>query len=340
MKRYLAGRTLKLTCDVLELNLDSILEKCGIQLDTPVLEDFQFSADEIGKLFTALIEEYPGTDIHIRAPKQSVGNIYGTGELAFMVSATLGEALKRMAKMKSWIKPIHYEITDTMGVLKVVVSCTEKNFPMSALIEIACFIYTVNACRYHSGQQILARHIQITETVPHQDLIARELGCEIEIGDSNALTLDISVAKIPLAQTHSFLQSMLDFEISKRISQDTDTALVRENVSISILTKNRIKETLIADFSPESVACYLSLSKRTFERRLSTEGTSYRQILDQTRAEMAIRYLSQTDYTLCEVSYLLGFQEPNSFLRAFKRWYGKTPTEYLNIQKDEHNRTA
>lgn len=323
MKSYLTGRTFELTCDVLGLNLDHILAESDIQLGTSTIANTRFSAAEVGRFFSTIMSEYEGDDIHIKASKEHVGNIYGTGELAFLMSSTLGEALQHMAKMKSLIKPVLYEICNTEDSLEIAVKCTDASFPMNAMLEIACFIYTVEAFRFHSGQKINARHIQLTSAVPHQDQIAKDLGCEINIADSCALIFDSSVGDIPLNATHPFL----NIEVDKEISQTDITA------SFVDLTKQKIKARLIDDFSAESVAKSLALSKRTFERRLFKEGTSYRHLLDEIRSEMAVEYLTSTQYTLSEVSYLLGFQEPNSFLRAFKRWYNTTPSTYL---KTEH----
>jgi AraC-like DNA-binding protein len=78
----------------------------------------------------------------------------------------------------------------------------------------------------------------------------------------------------------------------------------------------------------EVVAQTLHLSQRTLQRRLQEEGTSYQQLLDDTRRELAEQYLGQVDLTLLEVAYLLGFADPSNFFRAFRRWFGETPGEY------------
>ena len=72
----------------------------------------------------------------------------------------------------------------------------------------------------------------------------------------------------------------------------------------------------------------LHLSQRTLQRRLQEEGTSYQQLLDDTRRDMAEQYLQQPGLTLLEVAYLLGFADPSNFFRAFRRWFGCTPNEY------------
>lgn len=78
----------------------------------------------------------------------------------------------------------------------------------------------------------------------------------------------------------------------------------------------------------EEVAQHLAVSVRTLQMRLSKEGTSYRQLLDEIRKEVAFRYLRDKTVTIAEVAYLLGFSETSAFHRAFKGWTKLTPTEY------------
>lgn len=78
----------------------------------------------------------------------------------------------------------------------------------------------------------------------------------------------------------------------------------------------------------EVVASALHLSQRTLQRRLQEEGTSFQQLLDDTRRELAEQYLAQPNLTLLEIAYLLGFADPSNFFRAFRRWFDATPGEY------------
>lgn len=75
----------------------------------------------------------------------------------------------------------------------------------------------------------------------------------------------------------------------------------------------------------EGVARRLAMSKRTLQRRLVEEGTSYQDVLRDTRLELARHYLVRTSVPLGEISFLLGFEESNSFFRAFNDWTGRTP---------------
>lgn len=69
----------------------------------------------------------------------------------------------------------------------------------------------------------------------------------------------------------------------------------------------------------------LTMSRRTLQRRIEAEGTSYQQILDTTRHDLAAHYLENTALSIAEIAFLLGFREPNSLYRAFRGWTGTTP---------------
>ncbi|OKH41731.1 AraC family transcriptional regulator [Calothrix sp. HK-06] len=81
--------------------------------------------------------------------------------------------------------------------------------------------------------------------------------------------------------------------------------------------------------SIEEIARILTISVRNLQRELQTEGTSYQQLLDETRKELALRYLKKPNTSIHDVAFLLGFSEPSAFHRAFKRWTGQTPRAYL-----------
>jgi len=70
------------------------------------------------------------------------------------------------------------------------------------------------------------------------------------------------------------------------------------------------------------------VSLRSLQRRLRDEETSYSQLLDETRRELAMQYIRRSRMSINEITYLLGFSEPSNFSRAFKRWTGHSPTEH------------
>jgi AraC-like DNA-binding protein len=94
-----------------------------------------------------------------------------------------------------------------------------------------------------------------------------------------------------------------------------------------------ISQTLLAGQSgAEQVARRLGMSSRTLQRRLSEEGTSHGELVDDVRREQAMLHLAGNRFSIGEISFLLGFAHPNGFHKAFKRWTRMTPAHYREAQ--------
>ncbi len=124
----------------------------------------------------------------------------------------------------------------------------------------------------------------------------------------------------------SYNQAMWDYfkpELTKRLSElDVDE-------SMSSRVRSALVELLPSgEFTIDDVAEKLGYSKRTLQRKLSSEKNTFQKQLNSTREMLAINYLKNTDMTTNDIAYLLGYQELNSFLRAFTIWKGMSISEY------------
>ncbi len=80
--------------------------------------------------------------------------------------------------------------------------------------------------------------------------------------------------------------------------------------------------------SQGDVAAKLNLSRRILVLRLKHLGTTYQEILNHVRQELAVHYFMSTNWTLDEIANMLGYENTSNFGRAFKRWAGKSPVAY------------
>jgi AraC-like DNA-binding protein len=83
----------------------------------------------------------------------------------------------------------------------------------------------------------------------------------------------------------------------------------------------------------EDIARRLQLPTWTLRRKLAEEGTQYRAILNDTRHDLAMAYIRDTELSFGEIAYLLGFASAEAFQRAFKRWSGSTPGEFRRSRR-------
>ncbi|NEP18534.1 MAG: helix-turn-helix transcriptional regulator, partial [Leptolyngbya sp. SIO4C1] len=81
----------------------------------------------------------------------------------------------------------------------------------------------------------------------------------------------------------------------------------------------------------DAIAAKLGYSSRTLQRKLQQAGTSFQQVLDDIRRELAFQYLQETQLTASEIAFLLGFSENSAFTRAFRRWTAITPGDYRRM---------
>jgi AraC-like DNA-binding protein len=107
----------------------------------------------------------------------------------------------------------------------------------------------------------------------------------------------------------------------------------------------RVRELLLkamssGDLDQDGIALALNQSASTLQRRLRREGTTYQRVLDTTRRELALEYLREGRHTLADITFLLGFADQSNFTRAFRRWTGQTPREFLTGQGDRLRESA
>ena len=101
-----------------------------------------------------------------------------------------------------------------------------------------------------------------------------------------------------------------------------------DKTHIAMQVKSKIVDLLSSGMVTEQeMANALNMSLRSLQRKLREEGTSYKEILEDTRRDLANKYIQNSRLSISEISFLLGFSEISNFSRAFKRWNGRAPSE-------------
>jgi len=137
--------------------------------------------------------------------------------------------------------------------------------------------------------------------------------------DRNALWLDAACLRTPLAvgskTTHAVLEPML----VSRVDGAQEVAVKAEGVMRALLP--------FASCNRKSVAQIANLSERSLQRRLAEAGTTFQQLRDRVRADIALKYLRQSNLQAAQVGEILGYSEQAAFSRAFRRQHGFTPRQ-------------
>jgi AraC-like DNA-binding protein len=139
---------------------------------------------------------------------------------------------------------------------------------------------------------------------------------------ANALLFARADVLAPLPTAHPLLAEVLQRFATERL-QRLDHLQTSSRARAAIIRRLPAGEPRRTE-----VAAVLEISERVLQRRLQTEGTSFQRLLDDTRRELAQQYLGQTDVSLADATYLLGFGDRSSFFRACRRWFGTSPRRY------------
>lgn len=168
--------------------------------------------------------------------------------------------------------------------------------------------------------QVRLQHAAPADTREHQ----RIFRCPVAFDQAdNALIFPKRLLSVPLGQADAQVRGMLDAYADRLLGELQQGASLLE----------RARQVLVAQLAeqrPElqAVAEALALSPRTLQRRLREAGVSFNQFVDETRQSLALHYLRETPLELAEIAFRVGFSEPASLLRAFRRWTGTSPGEY------------
>jgi AraC-like DNA-binding protein len=139
----------------------------------------------------------------------------------------------------------------------------------------------------------------------------------------NAVVYPTSALSAGMLSADPSLLEVFEGDARRRLEQLQSHGAVSERVQAIVVARLKGEVPSLA-----TVASELAMSERSVQRSLSEEATSYREIVDAVRKEMALSHLLQPGRSAADVAFLLGFSEPSAFTRAFRRWTGSSPSQF------------
>jgi AraC-like DNA-binding protein len=182
--------------------------------------------------------------------------------------------------------------------------------------------------RRGTGQHLTACAVEFAQPMGDIQALEAYFGCHIRTdADRNRLTLHRKDLDLPFLTYNEELLEILSPALDRTLHEH------QGNRSVSVMVKWIMKRRFSAGRPDvQTVAKELGMSDRTLQRRLTDENTSYIQLLTQARHEQARMYLADLSLDIKEVAFLIGYEDQNSFYRAFRAWEGDTPANW----REEH----
>ena len=203
------------------------------------------------------------------------------------------------------------------------------HFPPAILTDVI-FAGILNLARCGTGTALSARRLELARRRANEPILREHFGCEVRFdAPSDMLVFDASALALPMVHRNAQLHALVVPGLELAIAKDEREHTLVDDVRVAI------SETLVADRPAiGKIAKSLGMSPRTMQRRLGALGTTYQEVLDDVRRASARRLLADSDLGIGEVAFLLGFEEVNSFTRAFQSWEGTTPARWRTTRSE------
>lgn len=243
---------------------------------------------------------------------------------AWLVSRNLLEALERFVRYHRMLSNnIEVSLESSPTVVKLSGRALET---AGELRDEGVLAFALQVCKKSYGHDLIPLEVSLRRSKPKNTrLIDKFYGCPINYdfpGENNEIVFDIQDMSRRLMNANPEIAMVMESVITgylERVDANDIASRVRRCVA---------KMLIYSEPSKQELADELNMAPRTLQRRLEEQGSSVKEIIDDTRHHLALEYLAQDHYSIKEVAFNLGFSDPSNFARAFKRWEGITPKEF------------
>jgi len=300
-------------------DVDALLTAVGLNRRDLTHPDARVACDLVGSLIRRAQQMRFTPNLGLAMALATPAGAYPLLDYLILTSDTVGEGLAQLSR--------YLRIADS----PVSVSLHAADDPVRVEIEtVSPFGYEFEAAlivlrlREETNGTFTAASISFQHHPDDVPAFERAMGCPVSTAASwNGVTISQSTCRLPMRRRDPILRQFLESQA------DAVLAKMPARTGIAVDVRRALASRMAsADTRMSSIARQLGMSERTLHRRLSEDGVSYQDLLDEVKKAAAGRYLDESALTISEIAYLLGYSEPATFHRAFRRWYATTPEHY------------
>ncbi len=284
-------------------------------------------------IFKALEELSSDPGLGIRLVRSADTAVQPPFALAAFHARDYRDGLSRIARFKRLCTPEHLDFAEEKGELSITQNFFYASEPEPAIAVDITFAFLVELGRRGTGKELSPVRVELRREDPKSDALGNYFSCPIHYGaPRDVLVLKSSDLDRPFPGHNPELLEILTPALTSALGELQALGSIREQVKL-VLKRN------LASGRPElsGIANDLGLSERTLQRRITEEGTTFRDLLIEARQELGRQLLADPCADIDEIACLLGYQDTSSFYRAFRDWEGITPNRWreLNIDRGQ-----
>jgi AraC-like DNA-binding protein len=300
-----------------------VLRRAGLPITLFNQGKIWLTTEEMFRLFGAVQEISGNPAIGLKLGTDSRPEHYGPIAIAALHTTSFRDAMQRIARYKRLTGPQEIRITERhneFGVEFLWLLAEALEPPILVDMTLA---WALSIGRRGTDASFNALRVEFTRTEQHRRLYEKHFGCPVTFGARhNRISFAAEAADRAFGTYNPDLLELLVPQLEAELALQSEASFAEQ-------MKRSVKRFL-AGRKPriEDVAREMRVSVRTLQRRLLDEGITFHSVVEEARREMAHHYLRQASLELIDAAYLLGYENPNSFTRAFHKWEGTSPGEW------------
>jgi AraC-like DNA-binding protein len=306
-------------------NVSPILAAVGIDDAMLGNPDSRVPTSVAMALLARSVEQTGDSNLGLHLAERAQLGSFDVHFFAMASSPTLGAAYERLCRYQRLIHEtsrVDLEIGDKRAVLRHQLAGGAAAPRQTAEFLLAAW---VRAGRVITGVEWAPDEVHFVHPAPSDATEhARFFRTHVHFAmGENALVLSSRLLKTPCTRADPALVAVLDGYAADRLEYMPQSNSIADRVRTILVDELRGGEP-----TATRLAARLKMSVRSLNRLLAADNTSYQELLDGLRRQLAERHLAGQQMSISEVGFLLGFSELSSFHRAFKRWTGRTPAQF------------
>jgi AraC-like DNA-binding protein len=308
-------------CGMLGVGWDEVLIRAGINATERNDRAFLVTAEEYLRLWNAMMDLSGQQDVSKLLGMRMAGGPAIPVLFALSTAPDFETGIERMAQFKSLFGPMQFVVLRSASEFTVRVAPDVATAPLPGSFSSPQIVYL------HAQANALARHairpLRVCLPLPQdeRERLQETFGQVPEHGDA-MLTYARADARVPFISDNPELWEATEADLQSQAMIQSKGLTLSDRVRATMLEAFSVTDPTIAHVSGR-----LKLSRSTLLRRLDDEGITFQSLLDETRKELAIRYLVKSNLNNQQIAHLVGYRDPNAFQRAFRKWTGMTPQD-------------
>lgn len=303
------------------VSVAAVLQRAGLPPQFLQAEKIYATTPQLFALWAAIGEVGGDPSIGLSLGEEPRFERYDPTQIAAVCSKTFRDALQRIATCKALTCPEEIRVHTNRGeaIVEFVFLGDEGGEP-EVLVDV-CLSWVLAIGRRGTEGRIKPLRLELTRSSQHQALLEGHFGCPVRFeAKRNAIVFRDPDLDLPFGTFNEELLRIIAAQL------DAELAEQRAASEIKGLVKQVLRRSLVGKRpNRDDTAQELHLSVRTLQRRLRDAGTTFQQVVQDARRELARKYLAERRVEFSEAAFLLGYEDTNSFFRAFQAWEGISP---------------